>query len=596
MGFTKSIEYPRTLRENAIYRAELLSAAENDVGLQNLLRETCKRDRLFWFYTFAYTYDPRRPRNRMVPFIPYDFQVETILWDAECSDRGLDSLNEKSRDMGVTWLYVLNDWYDWGFKDDKIAILWGSRKEDLVDKIGDDSTIFEKFRIQNSSTPRWLMPRGMEEKDHDNFMRIINPETGSTIIGESSNANFGRGGRKYRVRFDEFAFWDNDKAAWQSCADVTLCRTAISTPNGASNKFATLAKSDIQKRTLHWTLHPKKRVGAYVLDPQTGQRHEIDMSKNGRAAYMIWLEKRLEVPPKELVGGLVRSPWYDAECERRNKREVAEELDIDYLGSGMPFFDLRMLKKQQPWEYYERDRAIEPIPHGKYIRANLVEADHRVEHREGPTGWLRVFELPQPGKQYVVSSDTAEGLEKCDESFLVVRDRYNRNVVASANGAFTPDEVALKQYKLGKWYNNALLAPENNNHGYSVCSDLTGMDANLYWTKRKDSKGNKTKVKPGWSTTPVTRPQMLDEGREEIKKLTCEVRCPVLLSQMETFVHSEKKGKPEADGDFLDDGVIAYCIGSAVIKEYPFRTETKETATHKLYTSKRQKFRFRGGK
>jgi DNA-binding transcriptional regulator YdaS (Cro superfamily) len=40
------------------------------------------------------------------------------------------------------------------------------------------------------------------------------------------------------------------------------------------------------------------------------------------------------------------SPWYEAECARRTSRkEIAQELDIDYLASGESFFDLDVLQR-----------------------------------------------------------------------------------------------------------------------------------------------------------------------------------------------------------------------------------------------------------
>jgi hypothetical protein len=40
---------------------------------------------------------------------------------------------------------------------------------------------------------------------------------------------------------------------------------------------------------------------------------------------------------------------------------------------------------------------------------------------------------------------------------------------------------------------------------------------------------------------------------------------------MQTFIKNPKKGgRPEAEGDMLDDGVVAFSIAGQVMKEYPF--------------------------
>ena len=576
MTYEEIINYPKDLKSNLHRRIELLELAEHDLELQADLKEMCRKNVLFFFNIFLFTYDPRRPIIKNIPFITYPYQDETLLWDKQAALDQVDTVVEKSRDLGCSWMFVGNDLHDWLFYPEKIEVLWGSWKEEYVDQRGNMKTIFEKFRHALKNLPTWLLPKGFDWTKHDNYMRLLNPETGSIISGESTNSNFGRGGRFYRVRFDEFAFWDHDEEAWQGAADSTQCRTALSTPHGAANKFAKLAKSpEIRKKALHWTQHPHKNKGVYRWED--GKEIPIDITEDPDAAYRIWLEVRLITPPSELIGGLIRSKWYDKECVRRgDAKEVAEELDIDYARSGAPFFDLRMVAKQVPWTIIYRQNQGGQIPYGRHILAQLIDIDHKIEVRESRVGWIRIYEMPVKGNQYVVSGDVSEGLAKGDESFGVVREKWSRNVVADCNGAYDPDDFSLKLEKMCKLYNKALTAPENNNHGFSVCSDLRKLDCNLYWTRKKNIKTGETeRVKPGFTTTAQSRPSMLDQVKEEIRKEACEVRSPVILLQMGVFVHNEKSGKPEALGEFLDDGVIAFAIGGAVIQEFPYRPISK---------------------
>jgi hypothetical protein len=153
--------------------------------------------------------------------------------------------------------------------------------------------------------------------------------------------------------------------------------------------------------------------------------------------------------------------------------------------------------------------------------------------------------------------------------------------VASGNGSWSTDEHALRIHKAGKFYNGANEAPENNNHGYSVCKDLEKMDSNLYYTKHINPESQKeTIVKAGFSTTSQSRPLMLDQLEEEIRK-GIELRDEIIIGQCKTFVFNAKNGKPEADGQFLDDGVIATAIGSAIIKELPYKIKVSESSKAK---------------
>ncbi len=571
--------YPKDFAANLKFRTDLIQKANESPEYRKVIKDLCRLDRLFFFNVLAWTYNPRKKMSHL-PFITYLFQDEAIIWDAECARDQIDNLVEKSRDMGATWMFVVNDFYDWLFCPEKIEIKWGSRKESYVDEKGNMDSIFEKFRYLYRNLPSWLMPEGWNDKEHDNYMRLINPETKSSITGESTNANFARGGRKYRIRFDEFAFWETDVSSWSASADSTNCRTALSTPNGSSNKFALLAKSNIKKISLHWTRHPEKNIGTYYLNLR--EQIPVDLSKDPNRAYELWQLNRDRLAPEPYIGSFMRSIWYDQECERRKKaKEIAQELDIDYHMSGSPFFNLRKLDMQRIYTYIEREAPSSKIPEGRYVKAIAVEIDHKWSIRETPSGWIKVYEYPKQKGQYIVSGDTAEGLVKSDETTGIVRDKYTLNVVAVFNGQYTPDDHAIKLFQVAKLYNNSKIAPENNNHGYSVCSDLKQLDCDLYWTSKEDRKTKiKVPVKAGFTTSSERRPAMLDQLAEEIEKGTAELRDEELINQCRTFVNNPK-GKPEADGSFLDDLIMATAIGSHVIKEYPYKVPKEKSSLNR---------------
>lgn len=550
-------EYPKDYAENLRYRAKILVKARKDHKLQAALKEACRQDRLFLFNAFYYTYDPRT-LDKSLPFITYPFQDEFIHWDLDCLQQGVDNFVDKSRDMGVTWMLICNDLAEWLFSEERVELQWGSRKEQYVDFRGDMKAIFPRFRFLLHKLPKWLLPAGFSFNQHDNYMRLINPETGSIIAGESTGAYFGHGDRKLRVRFDEFAFWEHDDSAWEGSADVTKCRTAISTPNGSGNKFAQLAKGNEikQKRHLHWTLHPIKAKGAYIY-------------KN---------DQKVPINPQQAVdyhakGIEVRSPWYDVECERRSAQGVAQDLDISYLMSGRPFFDLYELNRQKVWEFTQRPHPLAIIPWGHYIKGNLVEQRGKVKFIERKDGWLRLFQKPEEGSEFVIGADTAEGLPKGDQCAAVVRDKWTRNVYATLFLNIAPEEFAPKLFLMSKFFykqgREALIAAENNNHGYTTCKELDDMGANLWITPANENPHGQPKR--GFTTTLKTRPLILDRMEEDIRKHAAELRCPILMNQCETFIHNETNGKPEADGDFFDDGVISCAIAGYAIDRKPYK-------------------------
>jgi len=590
------LNYPRSSLENLQYRGAILQHCQNDPAVMADVKALCKKDIIFWIDTFCWTKDPRRIPD-ILPFICYDaYQPETILRIQQAIDDQFDILGEKSRDMGFSWMVLYVFQHKWLYEDGSDFRV-GSRKEEFVDKPNDIDTLFGKLNFNFDKQPGFLKPVGYDARKHCAYMRMINPENGNAIIGESANPHFGSGGRRKAVLLDEFSKWDDSvsEAAWTATADVTRCRIPISTPLGSGNKFAVLAKGTkekIAKITMHWTLHPDKAKGAYYID---GDKHiPIDLKLDPQGAFKMWLKLRKKSAEPPLKGGVVRSPWYDAECDRRKKEDIAQELDINYKASGYPYFDIEALGRQRVWEYIKRRLPTDSIPYGKYIKANLVEVDNKIEVREIQGGWLKIYEMPIRDYQYVLSADTSEGLAKGDEAFGVVRDKWTRNVVAVANGAFEPDDWAVKIQKIGQYYNKAITAPENNNHGYSVCSDLKTIDCNLYWTRKISPDGKITRTKAGFTTTSASRPQMLDQLEEEIRKEVIELRDEDILTQCETFVKDEKTGKAQADGLFLDDGVIATAIGGVVIQEHPYKAPAKKRPPRGESRKKNAGFSFSG--
>ena len=135
---------------------------------------------------------------------------------------------------------------------------------------------------------------------------------------------------------DELAAFkaDDGYAAYASTQHVTDCRIMLSTPQGAGGIFYEVANAnspDIEVITLPWFLHPHKSEGLYRSHRVKGL-NELEI-----------LDKEQDY--EHILDGKIRSPWYDRECRRSPvQRLIAQELDIDYSGSGSQFYDLESLK------------------------------------------------------------------------------------------------------------------------------------------------------------------------------------------------------------------------------------------------------------
>lgn len=250
-----------TLRKNNIdKRLRTLKYCNNIIGDRELVIKKCKTDIHFWMNNFCCTYDPRRDASpNHLPFVAYPFQLDVVNELASSIQDQQDILIEKSRDMGASWLTIYVFQWLWQFHQGNNFLL-GSQNDEKLDKLGDLSSLFEKLRFSIKEQPQWLLPQGFNKNKHLTSKKIVNPENGNAITGESSTPDFSRSGRYTAVMFDEFAFWQHGHEAWGAAADSTNCRIPVSTPWGMGNRFASLRHStSIKLLTLHWTMHPDRK-------------------------------------------------------------------------------------------------------------------------------------------------------------------------------------------------------------------------------------------------------------------------------------------------------------------------------------------------
>ncbi|MBN2287342.1 MAG: hypothetical protein JXI43_12900, partial [Tissierellales bacterium] len=472
--------------------------------------------------------DPR------LPFILYDYQKDLVKEVCESIETGQDVLIEKSRDMGITWVVLTVFFWYWLQPVGGNDFLVGSYKFDEVDKKGNIKTLFEKIRYQRDFLRPCFLPAGFNPNEHDKVGNIINNQTGSVIEGEHCTAEFSRSGRYKGIFMDEFAFWEeNDEEAWTATTDSSPCRIVVSTPHGLGRKFADLRfNSGIKVITLHWSLHPMKAIGLYTDDT----------------------DKK-------------RSIWYDRECERRRddpQANIGQELDIDYLSSGSPYFDNVAIQNRYK-------RLCEDPPKAERFEFEISGNDVRLIPNDN--GRIFIHEKCDAIKTYVkfrycISADVAEGLEKGDYSVFYVYDRVQNKDVAWFHGRIDTDVLAVLLMHFSKLYDDAYIAPENNNHGHAVIQKLKSLNARMMFERDFTEYVDYDKVKVGWNTNNHTRPIMFAELRETIKQGADGILDVEFFNECLTFIYN-KNGKPEAEEGNYDDRVIAQAIKLQLHKWLP---------------------------
>lgn len=251
------------------------------------------------------TFDPRsadRPGGMVsMPFLMFQRQRELIEFVYECIAQKNNGLVEKARDVGATWLCCGASVHLWRYRKGA-QVGWGSRKEDLVDNIGDPKTIFEKMRMIIRKIPNIFHPPGFNPNKHMPFERIINPDSGAAIIGEAGDS-IGRGGRTLVYFKDESAHYERPDAIEAALSQNT--NTAI----------------DISSVTGPGTLFHRKRQAAEIWT-----KGKVQTRRKIQLFVFDWRDHPLK-----------DNAWYDAE-ERMHRDQgtlhiLRQEVDRDYLSS-----------------------------------------------------------------------------------------------------------------------------------------------------------------------------------------------------------------------------------------------------------------------
>ena len=521
---------PKEYEANLKFRRKVLRMAAEDLAKANELRKMCSEDLLFYVNVFCWTYDPRETVSPILPFITYPFQDTGMLNMADCVIQGEDFTAPKSRCMGASWMgLTVFEWF-WHFRND-LSFLLVSRNEKYVDESGNPKSLFWKIDFLHKYQPRWLLPHGRWLLDKDPNRKLLSlgkAENGSVISGESTTGDAGRGDRRTAMFIDEHAAFElNDGyRVLRATRDTANCRGFNSTPQGANNAFYDVChKTAARKIRMHWSEHPVYNKGLYQGDGEGNVeflddwKGEVKVLTKGGG---IEETKIVQFPDnypfiKDGKPNRLRSPWYDNQCARCvSEMEVAQELDIDFLGSDYQFFD------SQTIDVLIKKYATPPCWVGRPVMNPLTgEMDELVEDFDGPL-WLWI----NPGennriagdREFVIASDVSAGTG-ASNSALVIADRKTREKVGVyRNPRIFPTPFADVGIDLCKWFNNAFMiwdasGPTGKTYTMRVKDRAYG---NIYYPSYEKKIGKRLKDEPGYFLNPEARTYVLDRYRDAL--------------------------------------------------------------------------------
>ena len=440
------------------------------------------------------------------------------LWDKCFDEKGKlirDPNILKGRQIGITtfWAIIYFDDCIWGRN---LTVFIQSHDQESITKI------FRIVYVAYKHLPAKYKPvldRGGGSK-YEYFFPEIN---GRIYVGLKH-----RSGAVHRLHLSETAFQKLDQiAATLAALPAHQHHSSETTPNGM-NFFQKDWKKDVQTRLnvfFCWLDH-----SSYSLDIKTELYDSDDIKLEQE-----WIELVIDYWGKPPTRGQIefrrkKISDFKGDADMFNREYPSDPITC-FLTSGKNFFNKLILMKQ--------------------IRREIAQII-----ATGKNGFVW-FERPIKGEQYLISSDTSEGLSNGDFSTIKVFRISTKEEVCCFRGQVEPADLAgLLNWIGGKFSDKGLypmIAVERNNHGHAVLLALSSREIkypNLYYYAKK---------RKGWLTDRMTRPLMLDVLKECVYNGTAKINDPVFYQECDTFV--DINNKPQADEGEHDDTILAAAIG-----------------------------------
>lgn len=414
------------------------------------------------------------------------------------------SLILKARQIGFSTLVATYGfWLTFFYRDRPVLFLSRTEREAIK--------LLQKAKYGAQFLPDWMKYKGPPVNMTQTKIEFAN---GSYVESLPSASDPARGESAYLIVVDELAFLQNSEEAWSAIepvADVGGRVIMLSTANGEGNLFHQL-----------WV---GARANANRFKPLF-----FPWSAAGRDDDWYAAKKR-DLPEWQLA------------------QEYPDNEEDAFLKSGRPVFDLSIIRALE---------TREPIAKGYIKKEGLKFVE------DG--GNLHIYAWPDSEGKYVIGADPSQGMEHGDFAAVHVINARDGAVVAHWHGHIDPDLLATEILDpLGKFYGQALIGVESNNHGLTTLKFLKEICHYfpIYYQRSPQYKRSVPTDILGYRTTQVTKPLMIDELNEALRsgRVVCEDE-PTLI-ELRTYTRDDK-GK--MSGSPFDDRTISLAITVQMLK------------------------------
>jgi hypothetical protein len=350
----------------------------------------------------------------------------------------------------------------------------------------------------------------------------------------------GRGTTPTVAHLSEVAFWQFDEkilaGLFQGIPDVDGTEVILeSTANGASGEFYRLWKGAVAGENEYVPIFiPWFDTSEYRRNPPEGFMLSADEAKikdeySLDDGQMYW--RRLKIGES---GAL------------KFRQEYPSHAEEAFVSSGANVFNMEIVNKMV---------ATKPL--------SMMSLDYETGFfKDNNDGDLKIWEYPQHEKSFLIAADVALGVGQ-DYSFAVVMNEDRKVVATFRNNRIDPTLYGDLLFYLGRYYNNALMAPESNSMGVATIARLQQMNyLNLYHqTKLMELTGEEGE-RPGFRTTAASKPAIIGYLKNAIEHRDFDCKDALVIQELKEYV--QINNKTEASVGCKDDSVMALAIALEV--------------------------------
>lgn len=394
----------------------------------------CALSPSYFINTYVKIFDPIT--KEWIAFELWPFQEECLGLIRNSSE----FLGLKSRQVGFTWLALAYGLWLMLFRKIAEVLLFSKREDEAIYLLGE-----ERLRGMYHHLPEWMKSRAILVDGKKHF-RLSN---GSGARAFPSNA-----GDSYTATY---AVIDEADLLVGDGLSKLLGRVAPTV--AAGGQLVLISRPD------------KSQPDSYFKQ----------LYKDAKAGKNTWTA--VFVPWHAHPGR--DQAWY--EKQKANNR-------IDDLHEQYPATDAEALSARSTDKLME-SAWVEQC----YVEMDPLTLDDDERMMDAPSiSDLCVYRPPEPGSNYVIGVDPAEGKETSHDSSISVVDELTGEEVCHLSGKIHYTVLSFYIDQIASWYNDAQVMVERNNHGaavlqwleeHSQATLLDGLDENVGWQSNVRSKG-----------------------------------------------------------------------------------------------------------